>query len=101
MSCSYTRNLVEIVDGKYELIVLCWNTERGRYVHTKCNDIICIYNFASPIHDHSNSHCFMKILDGTLEEIHYYWPKEGESQAIREKERFLHSRDDVTYMEGK
>ena len=60
-----------------------------------------LHNFASPIHDHSNSHCFMKILDGTLEETHYYWPKEGESQAIREKECFLHSKDDVTYIEGK
>ena len=43
----------------------------------------------------------MKILDGTLEETHYYWPKEGESQALREKECFLHSKDDVTYIEGK
>ena len=43
----------------------------------------------------------MKILDGTLEETHYYWPKEGENQAIREKECFLHSKDDVTYIEGK
>ena len=73
--------------------------EEGMFIQNLLH-IICIYNFASPIHDHSNSHCFMKILDGTLEEIHYYWPKEGESQAIREKEHFLHSRDDVTYIEG-
>ena len=90
------------VDGRYELMVLCWNTEGGRYVCTNVLLIIRIYNFASgPIHDHSDSHCFMKILDGTLEETYYHWPKEGQSQAMREKRHIVHSKDDVTYINGK
>lgn len=28
----------------------------------------------SPIHDHSGSHCIMKILDGELQETQYEWP---------------------------
>lgn len=30
---------------------------------------------SSQIHDHSDSHCFMKMLKGELREIRYTWPK--------------------------
>lgn len=40
---SYTRNLVDTDKKKYELMVLCWNTERGRYVNTKY--IVCNLHF--------------------------------------------------------
>ena len=29
---------------------------------------------ASPIHDHADSHCFMRILDGKAKETKYFWP---------------------------
>ena len=29
----------------------------------------------SAIHDHSNSHCLLKVLDGTIEESIYDWPE--------------------------
>ena len=43
--CRYTRNLVDRGNGRYNLIVLCWDSGQG-----------------SSIHDHGDSHCFMKVL---------------------------------------
>ncbi|KCV68268.1 hypothetical protein H696_05190 [Fonticula alba] len=53
----YTRNLVDDGNGHFNLIVLAWAEGQG-----------------SPVHDHSGSHCFMKVLDGTLEETLYHTP---------------------------
>jgi len=53
----YTRNLVDTGNGKFNLIALCWGEGNG-----------------SSIHDHMNSHCFMKILQGELVETKFSWP---------------------------
>lgn len=49
----YTRNLVHRC-GEYELLLLCWG--RGQ---------------VSPIHNHAGQHCWMAVLDGELEEVHF------------------------------
>ncbi|XP_066142798.1 cysteine dioxygenase type 1 isoform X1 [Euwallacea fornicatus] len=59
----YTRNLVDDGNGKYNLMLLCWGEGQ-----------------ASGIHDHANSHCFMKMLQGSLEEIRYSWPQKEDSE---------------------
>lgn len=38
-------------------MIICWGEGHG-----------------SAIHDHSESHCFMKMLKGELREIRYAWP---------------------------
>ena len=53
----YTRNLVSDGNGKYNLLILCWPMGK-----------------ASPIHDHANSHCFVKMLDGRLDATNYQAP---------------------------
>jgi cysteine dioxygenase len=53
----YTRNLVDTGNGKYNLIALCWSEGQG-----------------SGIHDHSDAHCFVKLLDGQLKETMFGWP---------------------------
>lgn len=78
---SYTRNLVDD-GGNYNLLVLCWNPQKG-----------------SPIHDHQESSCFLKVLDGKLQEIKYEVPKEGEQLKVTETA--VHSRDTLTYMDSK
>jgi cysteine dioxygenase len=45
-------------NGKFNLMVLCWGEGHG-----------------SAIHDHADAHCFMKILQGSLCEIRFAWPK--------------------------
>lgn len=56
-SRAYTRNLVDRGNGKCNLLVLVWTPGQG-----------------SPIHDHANAHCVMKILSGRLTETVYGWP---------------------------
>ncbi|CAG2170195.1 unnamed protein product [Oppiella nova] len=53
----YTRNLVDNGNDKYNLMLLCWSEGQG-----------------SVIHDHSDAHCFMKMLSGSLHETRYEWP---------------------------
>ncbi|KAF5681203.1 cysteine dioxygenase [Fusarium denticulatum] len=57
----YTRNLVDEGNGKSNLLVLVWSPGKG-----------------SPIHDHGNAHCLMKILKGNLTETRYAFPNENE-----------------------
>lgn len=54
----YTRNLVDEGNGAFNIMILCWGP-----------------GHASAIHDHADSHCFMKMLKGTLEEVRFDWPK--------------------------
>ncbi|KAI7831546.1 cysteine dioxygenase type I, partial [Gamsiella multidivaricata] len=102
----YTRNLVDDGNGKFNLMILAWPETIG-----------------SAIHDHSGSHCLMKILDGELKETLYHWPEkvinesdnadsgvgsdhsddEGKAKAMAmnvKKETFL-ERDTVAYMHDK
>ena len=80
----YTRNLVDAGNGKFNLMVLCWNTSQG-----------------SAIHDHANSHCFMKILDGQSQEELFDWPAEGEDMSeMRSKGKKLYNKDQVAYISG-
>ncbi|XP_076267128.1 cysteine dioxygenase type 1 [Rhynchophorus ferrugineus] len=76
----YTRNLVDDGNGKYNLMALCWGEGHG-----------------ASIHDHANSHCFMKILQGSLEEVRYAWPKENE-QEVKEIGRKRLNLNDVCYI---
>jgi len=101
----YTRNLVDEGNGKYNLMVLCWGEGMG-----------------SSIHDHADSHCFVKILSGEFKETLFFWPKivssektdeagiekfseenyiDGDEDAIRVKGVNLYDRDQVTYINGR
>lgn len=60
----YTRNLVDSGNGKFNLMVICWNESQG-----------------SCIHDHSDSHCFMKMLHGELKEIRFDWPTSSGAES--------------------
>ncbi|KAI8886135.1 cysteine dioxygenase type I, partial [Backusella circina FSU 941] len=60
-SRAYTRNLIDDGNGKFNLMILAWS--KGQH---------------SPIHNHSGSHCVMKILDGELQETLFDWPKSAD-----------------------
>lgn len=81
-SRGYTRNLVDEGNGKSNLLVLVWSPGKG-----------------SPIHDHGNAHCLMKILKGDLTETRYEFPAEGEAsgpmKVISEK---TYNENQVAYM---
>ncbi|RVE43281.1 hypothetical protein evm_012072 [Chilo suppressalis] len=62
----YTRNLVDSGNGAFNIMVLCWGP-----------------GHASAIHDHADSHCFMKLLHGSLEEVRYDWPPNVQPEVRR------------------
>uniref|UniRef100_A0A8D0HE40 Cysteine dioxygenase n=1 Tax=Sphenodon punctatus TaxID=8508 RepID=A0A8D0HE40_SPHPU len=69
----YTRNLVDQGNGKFNLMILCWGEGHG-----------------SSIHDHTDSHCFMKVLQGNLKETLFEWPnKKGIGEMMKKSERVL------------
>jgi len=64
----YTRNLVDAGNGKFNLMLLCWAEGQG-----------------SSIHDHTDSNCFMKCLQGKLAETRYAWPTVDDEEIKSKK----------------
>ncbi|KAK5257680.1 Cysteine dioxygenase, partial [Exophiala xenobiotica] len=93
-SRNYTRNLVDEGNGKSNLLLLVWNPGK-----------------ASPIHDHADAHCVMKILKGTLQETLYSVPpcssdngSENSSGSITPpqiRKETLYHENQVTYISDK
>jgi cysteine dioxygenase len=52
----------------------------------------------SPIHDHGDAHCLMKILKGDLTETRYAFPKQGPSHPLNLISETTHSENEVVYM---
>ncbi|KUJ19824.1 cysteine dioxygenase type I family protein [Mollisia scopiformis] len=80
LSRGYTRNLVDEGNGKSNLLVLVWTPGKG-----------------SPVHDHADAHCLMKVLKGSLKETRYNFPKNNNTPPEVIKET-LYSSNQVTYM---
>ncbi|KAI2626243.1 RmlC-like cupin domain-containing protein [Xylaria nigripes] len=77
----YTRNLVDEGNGKANLLVLVWTPGKG-----------------SPIHDHGNAHCLMKILHGNLTETRYDFPAGDTEKPMEIKSECVHKTNAVAYM---
>lgn len=78
----YTRNLVDKGNGRFDLMVLCWSEGQG-----------------SSIHSHSDAHCFMKVLEGTLQETMFAWPEQGKKkESMTQLAVNTYNRDQVAYI---
>ncbi|CAF0839330.1 unnamed protein product [Rotaria sordida] len=77
----YTRSLVDNGNGKFNLMILCWAENQG-----------------SSIHDHTNSHCFLKCLQGTLIETRYAWPTFEKTESMHIFNRVELTEGQVTYI---
>ncbi|KAH8705217.1 RmlC-like cupin domain-containing protein [Talaromyces proteolyticus] len=82
-SKNYTRNTIENINHKANILLLVWNPGKG-----------------SPIHDHANAHCIMKVLAGELTETVYHSPEEssGKEKPLVVKSETRHGINDVTYI---
>jgi len=83
---TFTRNLVDRGNGKSNLLILVWTPGK-----------------TSPIHDHANSHCVMKVLKGSLKETLYTWPDRnvvnaGKPSPLRIQKETVYANNQVTYM---
>ncbi|KAK3577380.1 hypothetical protein CHS0354_008478 [Potamilus streckersoni] len=76
----YTRNLVDEGNGKFNLMLLCWNENQG-----------------SSIHSHANSHCFLKVLEGSVKEELYDWPSQHQDLASEPEQHGLECRKISTF----
>jgi predicted metal-dependent enzyme (double-stranded beta helix superfamily) len=52
----------------------------------------------SPIHDHGNAHCIMKILRGNLTETRYEFPNSDQAQPMRMIAERTYKENEVAYM---
>ncbi|CAL8249211.1 unnamed protein product [Merluccius merluccius] len=77
----YTRNLVDEGNGKFNLMILCWGEGHG-----------------SSIHDHTDSHCFMKLLQGQLKETLFEWPSAKAHGDMVQKSQRLLQENQVAYI---
>lgn len=82
-SKNYTRNAIENINHKANILLLVWNPGKG-----------------SPIHDHAHAHCIMKILAGELRETVYHAPssKSDTGKPLEIKSENIHSANDVAYI---
>ncbi|KAF0034053.1 hypothetical protein F2P81_014119 [Scophthalmus maximus] len=79
----YTRNLVDEGNGKFNLMILCWGEGHG-----------------SSIHDHTNSHCFMKLLQGQLKETLFDWPDTKSLGDMVQRSQRILQENKVAYING-
>ncbi|XP_014560601.1 hypothetical protein COCVIDRAFT_23262 [Bipolaris victoriae FI3] len=80
----YTRNLVDKGNGKSNLLILVWGPGKK-----------------SPIHDHANAHCIMKVLKGRLTETRFATPSDEDVKNHRPMKKIretTYSENEVTYM---
>ncbi|EMT67524.1 RmlC-like cupin domain-containing protein [Fusarium oxysporum II5] len=79
---NYTRNAIVNINHKANILLLVWNPGKG-----------------SPIHDHANAHCILKVLAGELTETIYNMPEKGcEDCPLSIKSANTHQADQVTYI---
>lgn len=79
-SRAYTRNGVDDINSKANLLILVWNPGRG-----------------SLIHDHANAHCIVKVLKGSIRETQYEWPSHPDEE-LHVKSVKDYGVDQVSYM---
>ncbi|KAK9374547.1 RmlC-like cupin domain-containing protein [Lipomyces chichibuensis] len=84
LSRNYTRNGVDDMNYKANLLILVWNPGKG-----------------SLIHDHADAHCIMKILQGELVESIYKWPQGDMPRRMQVERRVEYHENEVTYMHDK
>ncbi|KNG48536.1 cysteine dioxygenase [Stemphylium lycopersici] len=80
----YTRNVVDKGNGKSNLLILVWGPGKK-----------------SPIHDHANAHCIMKVLKGRLTETRFATPTDKDREDHRSMTKIretTYSENQVTYM---
>lgn len=75
--------MVEEIEGKYSLILLCWPESN-----------------ASAIHDHPNSDCIMTCLSGTVKETRFAWPEKKKTK-MTETGYTVGTQGDVIHINGK
>uniref|UniRef100_A0A0N5AFB2 Cysteine dioxygenase n=1 Tax=Syphacia muris TaxID=451379 RepID=A0A0N5AFB2_9BILA len=81
---SYTRNLVDTGNDKYNILILCWSPG------IKCS-----------IHDHASAECFVKVLQGSFIERQYRQPEEDKCESLKMIQQHTLNTNEVTHINDK
>lgn len=73
------RNLIAR-DDKFAMLLLCWNGQKE-----------------SPVHDHPGHGCWMRVVEGSLEETRYH--VDAESNALVESGRVIGEAGDCIFID--
>jgi cysteine dioxygenase len=97
----YTRNLVNEGNGKSNLVSLSLLTFclHNDHLANEYIQLVLVWTpgKGSPVHDHADAHCLMKVLKGTLKETRLDPPtSNGVGPAVIKET--VYGRDQVTYM---
>ena len=66
------------------------------------NDYNWFFCILSGVHDHSDSHCFMKMMEGQLKETLYAWPRDPSvNEPLNVTDTNIYKQNEVTYICGK
>lgn len=91
---------MDVGNGKYNLMILCWGPGMAsRYVNWDLSSYNIHFTKFS-VHDHTDAHCFVKILDGELTETKYAWPRKRHV-PLDISENKTYGMNGVSYMNGK
>lgn len=85
-------NLLESFLRVYQFSLSQWSA--GPLLNSFVN--LCLY---SSIHDHTDSHCFLKMLQGNLKETLFAWPDKKSNEMIKKSERTLRE-NQCAYING-
>jgi cysteine dioxygenase len=77
---SYTRNLVAS-NEQFHLLILCWGPDQ-----------------VSPIHNHEGQCCWMAVLEGQMQELHYTRPAEVKPGPLEPLQTKLFESGQVAYI---
>ena len=83
---NYTRNLIATDNETFTLLLLCWNP--GKY---------------SPIHDHPCNGCWMRVCQGSVNEVRYRKKNMSKKEILHQGDdevRAFECTMDSTYSEG-
>ncbi len=100
---AYTRNLVDEGNGKANLVSChLYKISRCRIIMLMpaCGQLVLVWTpgKASPIHDHGNAHCLMKILRGNLTETRYGFPDGDKAKPMEMTSERVLKENAVAYM---
>ena len=76
----YTRNLIDQYNGLYNLMIMCWGP-----------------GHKAPIHSHPGANCFVRMLEGSMQENLYTKPRRPGGRVELQRHRDLVS-GDVIYL---
>lgn len=94
-----TEMVCDLCSWQYAAAVSSGQSVRWPSVLDSPLSSIVFLSMCSSIHDHTDSHCFLKMLQGNLKETLFAWPDKKSNEMIKKSERILRE-NQCAYING-